>query len=231
MSFKKFGTSHSMELNFEYSTFINPYIQKMADYGHWVLSEEKAQSAQGVWAQSVFRSSQPIHIEIGTGNGFHFAHYAQSNPQLLLVGFEIKFKTLVQSIARARSHNCTNARMVLGAVKDLKTYFSENEIEKIIIHFPDPWPKTKHRKNRLISTNFLNSAFSVLKPGGVLEFKTDHHEYFLSATSAVKNSPFEIIAYTEDLHNSVWADQNFKTQFEDLFLRKKQRIAYFSLRK
>lgn len=231
MSFRKFGTSHSMELNLEVRKFINPYIQKMSEYGHWVLSEDKAKNARGRWSQFVFDSPKPIHVEIGTGNGFHFAHYAQKNPDVSLVGFEIKFKTLVQSISRARGNDCVNARMVLGAVKDLTEYFAEGEIDKLIIHFPDPWPKTRQRKNRLVSADFLNSAYKVLKPGGVIEFKTDHREYFLSASAQIRHSPFTVLAYTEDLHRSVWAAENFKTQFESLFLRKSQPIHYFSLHK
>lgn len=220
-----------MELNLENRKFINPYIQRMADHGHWVLPEAQAKSTRGQWSSQVFKNDKPVHVEIGTGNGAHFAHYAQNNPQVSFVGFEIKFKTLVQSIARARSHDCTNARMVLGAVKDLTDYFAPQEIEKLIIHFPDPWPKVRQRKNRLLSATFLNSAFKVLKPGGVLEFKTDHGEYFLSATKQVRFSPFTVVAYTENLHRSSWAEFNYKTQFEDLFLRKKQPIYYFSLRR
>lgn len=229
MSFRKFGTSHSMELNFENRRFINPYIQKMAAHGHWVLMEEAAKEKGGRWSTEVFKNEQPVHIEIGTGNGFHFAHYAQKNPNISFVGFEIKFKTLVQSIGRARGNDCKNARMVLGPVKDLRDYFAPNELEKIIIHFPDPWPKKRQQKNRLMNAAFLNSAYDVLKPNGVLEFKTDHHGYFHFAVSQLRHTPFTIAHYTEDLHHSAWASENFKTLFEDFFLRKKQAITYFSL--
>lgn len=231
MSFRKFGTSHSMEFSLENRKFINPYIQRMADYGHWVLSEDDAKKTGGRWAQDVFKTTHPVHVEIGTGNGNHFAHYAQKYPHVSLVGFEIKFKTLVQSISRARSYDCTNARMVLGTVKDIRDYFGPNEVEKIIIHFPDPWPKTRQQKNRLMQADFLNSAYSILKPGGVLEFKTDHHGYFRAAAAEIRKTPFTITGYTEDLHRSAWAAQNFKTQFENLFAQRKQAIAYFSLRK
>ncbi|MCC6138563.1 MAG: tRNA (guanosine(46)-N7)-methyltransferase TrmB [Bdellovibrionaceae bacterium] len=240
MSFKKFGTSHSMELSLEdsklahpyiNSSFINPYIQKMIEYGGWVLPEDKAKLSGGKWAAQVFKNDQPVHVEIGTGNGFHFAHYAQKNPQFSLVGFEIKYKTLIQSIARARGHDCTNARMVLGSVKDLTEYFGEGEVEKLIIHFPDPWPKRRHQKNRLVNAAFLNSAYKVLKPGGIIEFKTDHEGYFHFAASQIRQSPLSILAYTEDLHRSIWASTNFKTQFESLFLRYNQPIYYFSLKK
>lgn len=229
----KFGTSRlmSLPLHLENRKFINPYIQKMADQGEYVLQEEPAKNSKSLWSSAVFKNDRPLHVEIGTGNGFHFAHYAQQNPNVSLVGFEIKFKTLVQSIGRARVHDCTNARMVLGPVKLMSDYFANGEVEKILIHFPDPWPKIRQRKNRLMSVEFLQSAYAALSPGGILEFKTDHHEYFLSTAALLRQTPFVLKAYTENLHHSAWAEVNFKTQFESLFLRKKQRINYFCLHK
>ena len=121
--------------------------------------------------------------------------------------------------------------MVLGPVKSLTEYFAPNEVEKIIIHFPDPWPKLRQQKNRLMQVPFLLSAFEVLQPGGVLEFKTDHYDYFCFARSQATKTPFTLTSYSEDLHQSLWAKENFKTQFESLFLRKHQPIFYFSLSK
>jgi tRNA (guanine-N7-)-methyltransferase len=220
-----------MNLQIEGRTFVNPYIRKMDEYKGWILPEDLAKNSKGKWKSEVFSTERPLHIEIGTGNGIHFAHYAKENPEVALVGFEIKFKTLVQSISRARSYDCQNAKMVLGPVKTLTEYFGDNEAEKIIIHFPDPWPKVRQQKNRLFSEKFVKSAFEILKPGGVLEFKTDHFGYFLAARAQIAKTNFQLISYSEDLHQSPWASQNFKTQFEDLFLKKGQPIFYFALKK
>jgi tRNA (guanine-N7-)-methyltransferase len=204
--------------------FVNPYLARVNDYSEWILSQQEAEATRGNWS-----AVKPLHVEIGTGNGFHFAHYAKQNPTLSVVGFEIKYKTLVQSIARARRFGCSNARMVKADAKNLTSYFAPGEVEKLIIHFPDPWPKARHGANRLLHASFFREAHAVLKDGGTIEFKTDHPGYFKWATRQVSMSPFEMTFYTENLHQSLAASSNYVTQFESLFLRKGQPIYHFTL--
>jgi tRNA (guanine-N7-)-methyltransferase len=210
---------------------INPYVGLIEDYSPWVFMEEQARLLRGEWKNLVFNSPRPLDVEIGTGNGFHFSHYAETHPERSLVGFEIKFKTVVQSIARARRGNCENVKMVKGDASKLSEYFAENEVQKIIVHFPDPWPKPRQQKNRLLNREFFREAYRVLAPGGTLEFKTDHFGYFQSATQQVAGAELMMDFYTEDLHHSFKSHENFVTQFESLFLRKNQPIFFFSLKK
>ena len=63
-----------------------------------------------------------------------------------------------------------------------------------------------------------------MKPGAYVEFKTDHYDYFQWATQFFNKGPFEMVFYTEDLHNSCRAEENFVTHFETLFLKKRQPI-------
>jgi tRNA (guanine-N7-)-methyltransferase len=210
---------------------INPYVDLIEDYSQWVFTEEQARQLRGQWQKYVFKSDNPVHVEIGTGNGFHFAHYAKANPDIPLVGFEIKFKTVVQTIARAIKNGSQNTRMVKGDARNLSSYFADDKVEKIMIHFPDPWPKTRQQKNRLLSKDFFAEAFKVLAAGGRLEFKTDHYEYFRWATSQAGLSEFKMEFYTEDLHSSFISSYNYVTQFESLFIKKAQPIFFFSLKK
>lgn len=210
---------------------INPYVDMMEDYSAWVLHEAQAREAKENWKNSIFKSSAPVDVEIGTGNGFHFAHYAKSQPERSVVGFEIKFKTLVQSIARARREGCENARMIKGNAQKLSEYFSPGEVQKIMIHFPDPWPKVRQQKNRLMNRDFFKDAYKVLPVGGEIQIKTDHLGYFKFAAHEATHSPLLMDYYTEDLHHSFKSEENFVTQFESLFLRKGQPIFYFSLKK
>lgn len=210
---------------------INPYVDMMEDYSAWVLHEAQAREAKENWKNSIFQSPAPVDVEIGTGNGFHFAHYAKSQPDRSVVGFEIKFKTVVQSIARARREGCENARMIKGDAQRLSSYFSPGEVQKIMIHFPDPWPKIRQQKNRLMNREFFKDAYKILPLGGEIQIKTDHLGYFKFAAHEATYSDFIMDYYTEDLHNSFKSDENFVTQFESLFLRKGQPIFYFSLKK
>lgn len=209
--------------------FVNPYIRRMDVQGDWVFEENAAKNKKGCWLPA--NSPTPLHVEIGTGNGAHFASYAQKHPDIFLLGFEIKFKTLVQSIERARDLGASHCRMIKGDARCLTDYFSENEVEKIMIHFPDPWPKRRQQKNRLLQAEFYQQVERVLKVGGSLEFKTDHYEYFQFATREVAKSSLVLSHFTEDLHHSFRSTDNFITGFESLFLKKGQPIYSFCLRK
>ena len=204
----------------------NPYVELMySEFKDWSF-DEKALENKGLWRSQVFQCPEQtaLDLEIGTGNGTHFAHYTKENPDRCILGLELKFKTLVQSIRRSVSAGCVNGRMARVEAEKITELFDPEEINNVFIHFPDPWPKKRHFKNRLIQEKFLNDLYSVMKKEGVVEFKTDHYGYFRWAASFFKTSPFEIIFYTEDLHNSFRAEKNFVTQFEAVFLQKKQPI-------
>jgi tRNA (guanine-N7-)-methyltransferase len=211
----------------------NPYVEMMyTEFKDWSFDENAVEN-KGLWRSDVFQCSEetPLDLEIGTGNGTHFAHYVKNNPDRCVLGLELKFKTLVQSIRRSVTAGCKNGRMARIEAEKITELFVEEELNNVFIHFPDPWPKKRHFKNRLIQTNFLNDLYKVMKSGGIVEFKTDHFGYFQWAVSFFRTSPFEIIFYTEDLHNSCRSEKNFVTHFETLFLKKRQPIYSCLLRK
>ena len=211
--------------------FINPYIRRMELQDDWVISEEAAIESRGQWSQKIANKKNEVHVEIGTGNGFHFAEYAKNQPDVAFLGFEIKYKTLVQSIERARDFGAVRARMIKADARKLSDYFAPQEVTKVIVHFPDPWPKRRQQKNRLLNKAFFRELETVLKSGGEFEFKTDHYGYFLFAARNAAESQLTLVHYTEDLHHSFVSHENFVTAFEALFLRKGQSIFSFKLRK
>jgi tRNA (guanine-N7-)-methyltransferase len=207
----------------------NPYIDLMlGEFSRWTRSEEAAPGHKGKWRQEVFDApvDVPMDLEVGTGNGFHFGHRCQVAPERLLIGLEIKFKPLVQSIRRVVRAGGTNGCMVryhAGAVDEI---FAPEELNNVYIHFPDPWPKKRHFKNRLIQDGFLHKLYQLQKPGSFLEFKTDSRDYFEWALERMQKGPYKLDFFTDDLHKSERAQQNFITQFESLFLRQGLPIYY-----
>ena len=99
--------------------------------------------------------------------------------------------------------------------------FSENDkIDRIYINFCNPWPKGKHRKKRLTHTKQLEKYKTFLKNGGEIYFKTDDDDLFVSSLNYFKESGFEIIKETFDLHseNNFWSDiNNIETEHEKMF--------------
>lgn len=211
----------------------NPYVELMYTEFSSYSFDEEAIRFKGKWRSEVYDvpDHTPFDLEIGTGNGTHFTHLTEKNPDRIYMGLELKFKTLVQSIRRSVRAGCINSRMAKFRAEQVSELFDFGEINNVYIHFPDPWPKKRHHKNRLIQPEFLGNLNSVMASGSLVEFKTDNCEYFKWATHYFRSSPFQIEFYSEDLHNSFRRDNNFVTHFESLFLNKQQPIYYCLLRK
>lgn len=209
------------------------YVQMLnGEFSRWAFNEERAPLVKGKWREEFgVGGEHPVDLEIGTGNGYFFAHLAKKSPERALVGIELKFKPLIQSIRRALRGGATNARIVRYDAVRVDDIFAEGELNNIYIHHPDPWPKERHWKHRLIQTEFLNELHRLMRPGSFVDFKTDSREYFEWAVPLFKSSPFQLTRETWDLHNSEWQAENFVTHFETIFLKKGQPIHYARLEK
>lgn len=203
------------------------------EYAQYSFNEERATSYKGKWRNEVFKVDQdsPIDLEFGTGNGHHFSHHAITNPQRNLVGFELKYKPLIQSIRRALNGGAKNARIMRYHAHNVDLAFEINEINNVYIHFPDPWERPKKFKNRIVCELFLKRLYELQRPGSFVEFKTDSREYFLWALEEIKRTPYTLEFHTLNLHQSPIAETNFITTFEKIFLKEGLEINYCRLRK
>lgn len=212
----------------------NAYILAIyGEYKDWSYDEERAPLLKGKWRSEAFAvgAGSPLDLEIGTGNGLHFAHHAITNPSRNLVGLELKYKPLIQSIRRARKAGMTNARIARYNAYLLHDLFEPGEVDDVFIFFPDPWEKIRQHKHRLIQDEFLRGLHAIQRPGGRLFFKTDSQDYFSWSMQRFARSPYEISASTHDLHQSPFAATNFVTQFERIFMRQGLKIGYACMTK
>jgi len=202
------------------------------EYSRWAFNEERAPLMKSKWREEFGVSyGHPLDLEIGTGNGYFFAYLANTNPSRALVGIELKFKPLIQSIRRAVRGGAENARIIRYNAIRLDDLFSSAELNNVYIHHPDPWLKKRQWKNRLIQEGFLVELHRLMRPGTFVDFKTDSREYFEWAVPLFNSSPFTLERETWDLHKSEWQGANFVTHFESIFLKKGQPIHYARLTK
>ncbi|MEO6907075.1 MAG: tRNA (guanosine(46)-N7)-methyltransferase TrmB [Abditibacteriaceae bacterium] len=218
----------------QYVEFRNPYVaiaQQEEERG--VFLEDAARARRGDWHKSTFNVTEQtsLDLEIGVGNGEFLAHHAASHPERCMLGIERKFKPLVQSLKRAKRAGLQNAALLRYQAGYLDEIFAPNELNNIYLFFPDPWPKTKHHKNRLVNDEFLKSTFILQRADSRFEIKTDNDEYFEWILRFAKNSQYEIEAQTTDLHQSRLNVANFMTQFERLWTGKGLKTKYLCLRK
>ena len=196
----------------------------------WAFDETTVENFRGKWREEVFKVGldHPLDLEIGTGNGYFFAHHALTHPERAFVGLEIKFKPLNQAIKRARRAGATNMRIARFNAADIAKIFAPGELNDVYLFFPDPWPKTRHWKHRLVTPDFLDALWGVQKSGSRLYFKTDHVGYFDWTVERIEKSKYQIEGLTRDLHNSQWAGSNFQTHFEKLWTSKGLKTHFLS---
>src|SRR3954465_7470554 len=104
-------------------------------YAYAAFNEERAPLNKGKWRSEVFKCSEetPMDLEIGTGNGFFFADRAFSNPQRKLLGIEVKYKPLIQTIRRALRLGCANAAIMRFHAFNIMDLFEENELNNVFV--------------------------------------------------------------------------------------------------
>ncbi|NPA63659.1 MAG: tRNA (guanosine(46)-N7)-methyltransferase TrmB [Epsilonproteobacteria bacterium] len=123
-----------------------------------------------------FPKREKISIEIGFGSGRHLLYQAQADPDTLFIGIEIHKPSIEQLLKQIALRGLKNIYVVDYDARLFLELVPSNAIEKIFVHFPVPWDKKPHR--RVISSQFIQEACRVLKPGGILELRTDSRNYF-----------------------------------------------------
>lgn len=122
--------------------------------------------------------SEDVIVEIGPGRGDFLFHLAGIHPKKTICAVEIKAKRFHKLIERRNRQKLTNIKLILAdAAVALPELFEKISVESIFINFPDPWPKKRHAKNRLLKYPFLKICSKILKPGGTLFITTDAEWY------------------------------------------------------
>ncbi len=128
--------------------------------------------------RKVYGSDNPVHLEIGSGRGEFLLHKSVQHPDVNFLAIELKEKRIKTIIRQLDPEIHKNVRVARLFVDDAITdYIQEGSFQKIYIIHPDPWPKRKHHKNRLIQHGFIDVLWKILKSGGFIEISTDHKEY------------------------------------------------------
>jgi tRNA (guanine-N7-)-methyltransferase len=127
-------------------------------------------------------------LEIGFGNGDHLLAQAAAHPSTLCVGVDAYQSGFTLALRQAHENTIRNVRLANADVGSLLEDFPEAFFGKIFILFPDPWPKTRHHKRRLVSEHFLARLKRILKPSGFLVLATDHDHYAQQIREAVEKT-------------------------------------------
>lgn len=126
---------------------------------------------------SVFSRDAPLVLEIGFGMGDSLYDMATANPSLNFVGVEVHKPGVGHLLTRLGSDDPGNLRVCHGDVQDFLARLAPASLARVQVYFPDPWPKKKHHKRRLLQPAFFDQLAVLLEPKGVLHFATDWEPY------------------------------------------------------
>lgn len=126
----------------------------------------------------IFGDDKPVHLEIGSGKGEFIAKKSAIEKDVNFIGIELKPKRIVTITKKLDPEINKNVRLIKLYVDDkINEFIPQNSFDIIYIQHPDPWPKRRHHKNRLIQNKFLDSLNKILKINGEVQIATDHPEY------------------------------------------------------
>ena len=138
----------------------------------------------------VFGSEGPVEIEIGSGKGTFLVEAAGARPDHRFLSIEWALPYAEHLADRVRRRGLENVRVARAdAARFLAEHVPAGSVRVLHVYFPDPWPKKRHHKRRLLQPGFIEAVAEALEPGGELRFVSDHAEYFEEARSALAANP------------------------------------------
>ena len=154
-------------------------------------------------------------IEIGFGGGEHLAAQAEQRPDTLMIGCEPFLNGVGSALRHIDERALKNVRLHAGDARDVLARVPDGALERVMVLFPDPWPKARHHKRRLVQPETLAEFARVLRPGGLFRFATDWKDYAdWTLERALKAPGLRWTADEADDWRTPWAD-HVTTRYEE----------------
>jgi tRNA (guanine-N7-)-methyltransferase len=164
--------------------------------------------------EEIFNNNNPVHLEIGSGRGEFLLEKSISLPEINFLGIDSKEKRIKTILRKLDIEKNKNVRvMKLLVDDDIEKFIPENSLEEIYIIYPDPWPKRKHHKNRLIQDRFIEALSKVIKFNGIVKLASDHKEYAIWVVRHFQNR-FDFETIFEGGFTHIPPRDHLRTYFE-----------------
>lgn len=176
----------------------NPYLAAHREFGRELVPAGEAWRYHGRW-QDFFGRDGPLVVEVGSGIGDWLVELAAAQPGCDHVGIEIRYKRcmlIARRIRRAGIANAVAVRYHAGFLDDL---FAPGSVDALWLNHPDPWPRDRHVKHRLVTEWFLADCARVLRPGAPLYLRTDADHHIDALDAMLPSAPFERTGQVADI--------------------------------
>jgi len=159
-----------------------------------IIEREKHRRALlAATCRDLFLRHNPEVLEIGCGHGHFIAAYAAANPKQYCVGIDLKNKRLRKSEKKREKRELNNLHFLKAeGCEFIEALDPTVRLNRIFILFPDPWPKKRHHKRRLIQDDFLSALSAHTSQEGNIYFRTDYQPYYEWTSEKIELSPYWI---------------------------------------
>ena len=190
----------------------------------------------GKWNENVFSTPSPIVLELGCGRGEYTVGLAQNEQNRNFIGIDIKGARMWTGARQVEEQGIANAAFLRCEIENIDRFFAPGEVEELWITFPDP--QMKKTRKRLTSTRFLELYRKIMRPGGVVNLKTDSPFLFEYTRRLVDLNGLEVLAITDDLYGDTASGElerlesarAIKTYYEQQWLARGKKIKLLSFR-
>lgn len=179
-----------------------------------------------VSSNSLFGNARPLHFEIGFGGGEHMAYRADMLPDHGFIGCEPYLNGVAMLLPQIRDENLHNIRVHMGDALDVLRRIPDGSLSFVYLLHPDPWPKARHIKRRMMNDGPVQMIAAKLKPGGEFRFGTDHPVYLRHAMMVMQrhlngpDAPFEWLCKgPEDflIRPGGWPETRYERKAREIF--------------
>ncbi|MEO6204397.1 MAG: tRNA (guanosine(46)-N7)-methyltransferase TrmB [Mycobacteriales bacterium] len=145
---------------------------------------------------ALFGRASPLVLEIGCGMGEATAAMAEADPDRDLLAIDVHVQGLGRLLRHIEGAGLTNVRVLEGdAVVLLTEMLAPDSLDEVRVYFPDPWPKSRHHKRRLVQPSFLDLVGTRLRPGGTLHLATDWAPYAEQVSALLRDHPGYMVTH------------------------------------
>lgn len=208
-------------------------LKRFKEFSEFTNTFDFAYEMKGKWKSEFFKNSNPLVLELGCGKGEYSVALAKYYPEKNFIGIDLKSNRMWRGAGIALEENLQNVGFMRAVIDKITELFDENEVDEIWITFPDPFPRLRHEKHRLTAPKFLERYRQILKPDGIVNFKTDDDDLFqytLNTLNELKIIPIEVnwdVHANEDSHPHL---REVKTHYEKLFMGRGRTIKHLQFK-
>ena len=213
-------------------SYPNVYENYDPKYPKLVVDQDKEIDMKGRWASFHFNNNNPLVLELACGRGEYTEALAAAYPNQNFIGVDVKGARIWQGATNTLNKGLSNAAFLRTRIEQIALFFNPAEVDEIWITFPDPYPKKAHEHRRMTAPHFLQNYRNIIKPKGIVHFKTDNDDLFDFTLKSLEyyNLGLKIHDFTRDLHST----DNFSpevyvlTRYERGFMAQGKNINYIS---